>query len=102
MWIPFVYLVFIVSDLPNAWVIGVAPYLTIGWMASLYAARGQDEPSWLPGALAAGWFIAGATVIFMLVTSARSDPPTWVMVVFLLAVSLWPALRLIRERSSSK
>jgi peptidoglycan/LPS O-acetylase OafA/YrhL len=101
VWIPLGYLVFIVSDLPNAWIIGVAPYLAIGWMACLYTARGQDEPSWLPRALAAGWFIAGATLIFMLVTSDRSDPSTWVMVVFVLAVSLWPALRLIRERSSS-
>ena len=95
------YLVFFIPGLPNAWGIGVAPYLAIGWVASLYAARGQDEPSWLPGALAAGWLILGATLIFILVTSDRSDPWTWIMVVLVLVASLWPALRLIRERSSS-
>jgi len=94
-------LVFIVSDLPNAWGIGVAPYLATGWVACLCAARDQEEPSWLPGAAAASWFIAGASLIFILVTSDGSDPSTWFMVVFVLALSLWPALRLIRKRSNS-
>jgi hypothetical protein len=101
VWIPLGYIWFVVSDIPRAWVIGAAPYLAIGWIPALYAARGQEEPSWLPGALAGGWFIAGATLIFMLVTSERADAGTWFMVVLVLVASLWPAVRLIRERSTS-
>jgi len=102
VWISFWFLVFIFSDLPNVWAIGVIPYLAVGWIASLCAARGQEEPSWLPRALAATWFILGASLIFILVTSEdRSDPSTWIMVVFVLALSLWPAFRLIHERSNS-
>jgi peptidoglycan/LPS O-acetylase OafA/YrhL len=101
VWISFWLLVFIVSGLPNAWVIGATPYLAVGWIASLCAARGREEPSWLQRALAVTWFILGASLIFILVTSDGSDPATWFMVVFVLALSLWPALRLMRERSNS-
>jgi hypothetical protein len=80
------------------WLIGLFPYASIVWVASLYSVRGRDDPTWLPKALAAGWLFAGATLIFLLVASDGSDAWTWIMVGAIVVASVWPTVRLIRER----
>jgi len=89
----------LVPSVSTAWLIGVFPYGVIGWIACYYAARGRGDPSWLSKALAAGWLFAGATLIFMLVTSDEADAWTWIMVGAVVVASVWPAVRLINERS---
>jgi len=99
IWIPLVYMLILVPSVSTAWLIGVFPYGVIGWIACYYAARGRGDPSWLSKALAAGWLFAGATLIFMLVTSDEADAWTWIMVGAVVVASVWPAVRLINERS---